>query len=99
MADDLSSRAQVIVAAIGGFATLGVAWITTRRGKRVAEGEPAFEPKEHGEHAHTRDIVRSEIAGLHRRFDLLEHVAGLVRQQTQVGLSKSRVDGEPVEKL
>jgi hypothetical protein len=73
------------------LATIAVAWVSTRGGKRAAEKEEPFAPNDHGEHAHTRDIVKLEAQRVVDRIDASDFARGLRHQSDQRGLSLDRV--------
>jgi hypothetical protein len=104
-APDVPATIQIAVAVIAAFGGVVVALIA-RAGNRTARAEHPFRPNEEsGEHAHTRDIIKngikrveSRLASLERetlsRFDRLDAVRGMEKQQRQVEASRGHLRGE-----
>jgi hypothetical protein len=101
-APDVPATIQIAVAVIAAFGGVVIA----RAGNRTARAEHPFRPNEEsGEHAHTRDIIKngikrveSRLASLERetlsRFDRLDAVRGMEKQQRQVEASRGHLRGE-----
>lgn len=96
MANDVPAHIYLFGIAIPAFATVLVALVSTRRGKRAAASDDGFTPQESGEHAHTRDVVRENFNRLaeriDHRFDLQDAARGAARQSEQLGVSAKRLD-------
>jgi hypothetical protein len=91
------SAFDLLPVAIPALATIAVAWIARARGHRAAERDEPFAAQEHGEHAHTRDVVKLEAQGIIDRIELADVARGLARQSAQIGVSADRLAGKSEE--
>ena len=92
MGHDLVSSSGLIGICITAIATVVVAVIANWRGKAAARSDSV--PRGHdsaGQHAHTRDLVRSLRTEMHLRFDAIQDALGMGRQSEQVRRSKRRL--------
>jgi hypothetical protein len=62
------------------------------------KGDKPFEAQEHGEHAHTRDVVRLETQRILDRLDRSDQARGMVRQSDQIGISAERMEESAVKR-
>ena len=78
--------------------SIAVTLLSKRSGERLAAKDEPFTPHEHGEHAHTRDIIKDGVARILDRIEASDTARGLRAQSDQRGLSARRLlDGEDGE--